>query len=232
MTPSEFTRQVLDDSSRIVPGASITFMTGSRKGPVFLDPEMRTPARNPFITKADGMCHVFLSAGETYEITIETPKGRRWQFTHVAKGKEIVREPSVTVSEDTQHGAPPVDPPLPAAPEIIEVEKLVHIENPETQARLEEALRKLDEANAALEARKAGADIPPQDIADLIRLNESYERANERLVANYQEAMQKAELARNYDGVFEGQSTTYWLRKAERYNSAIQWNRGRSAETL
>ena len=232
MIPSDFTRQVLDDSSRIVPGASITFMTGSRKGPVFLDPEMRTPARNPFITKADGMCHVFLSAGETYEITIETPKGRRWQFTHVAKGKEIVREPSVTVSEEPQHGAPPVDPPLPVAPEIIEVEKIVHVENPETQERLAEALRKLDEANAKLEAKKAGTDIPPPEIADLIRLNENYERTNERLVTGYREAMQRAELARTRDGIFEGKSTTEWLRKADRYDSAIRWNKGRSAETI
>ena len=192
MTPSEFTRQVLDDSSRIVPGASITFMTGSRKGPVFLDPEMRTPARSPFITKADGMCHVFLSAGETYEITIETPKGRRWQFTHVAKGKEIVREPSVTVSEDTQHGAPPEVELQPAAPEIIEVEKIVHVENPETQERLAEALNEkaelkaaLEEALGKLEARKTRVDEFPEELLDLVRENEPHADALSRLRGDY-----------------------------------------------
>lgn len=232
MTPSEFTHQVIDDSSRVVSGAQITFRQGSRLGPVFLDAAMRTPARNPYITKADGMCHVFLNAGDTYEITIETPKGRRWQFTHVAKGKEIVREPSVTVSEGTQHGAAPEASPQPEPPTIVEVEKIVHVENPETQARLEEALRKLSEAEAKLSERKTGADVPPPDIADLIRLNETYEQTNARLVYEYRQAMQKAELARTRDGIFEGQSTTFWLRKAERYDSAVKWNRGRSAETI
>ena len=81
-----------------------------------------------------------------------------------------------------------------------------------------------------LDARKS--DIPPPDIADLIRLNETYEQANLRLVEEYRQAMQRAELARTRDGVFEGQSTTFWLRKAERYDSAIKWNRGRSAEAI
>jgi hypothetical protein len=44
--------------------------------------------------------------------------------------------------------------------------------------------------------------------------------------------MQRAELARTRDGTFEGKSTTEWLRKAERYDSAIKWNKGRSAETI
>ena len=81
-----------------------------------------------------------------------------------------------------------------------------------------------------LDARKS--DIPPPDIADLIRLNENYERTNERLVAEYRDAMTKAELARTRDGIFEGKSTTEWLRKAERYDSAIQWNRGRATEAI
>jgi len=143
---------------------------------------------------------------------------------------EIAHSDPVTVSGTDERGAvQEVElPPAPPTPEI--VEKV--IENPETQERLAEALRKLSEAEAKLDARKAAADIPPPDIADLIRLNENYERTNERLVEGYRDAMQRAELARTRDGTFEGKSTTEWLRKADRYDSAIRWNKGRSAETI
>lgn len=141
---------------------------------------------------------------------------------------EIAPPEPVTVSGDGERGAAP-EVKLPPEPPTV-IEKVV--ENPETQERLAEALRKLDEANAKLAARKADNDIPPPEIADLIRLNETYEQANLRLVEEYRQAMQKAELARTRDGVFEGQSTTFWLRKADRYDTAIQWNRGRSAETI
>jgi len=149
--------------------------------------------------------------------------------TH-GRSAEIAHPEPVTVSGEAQRGAAAkveLQTP-PPTPEV--VEKV--IENPETQERLAEALRKLSEAEAALDARKAGADIPPADIADLIRLNESYERTNERLVEGYRDAMQRAELARTRDGTFEGKSTTEWLRKAERYDSAIQWNRGRATEAI
>ena len=249
MTPSEFTHQVIDDSSRVVSGALVHFRQGSRPGPVFIDPELRTPARNPYITRADGMCHVFLNAGDTYEITIETPK-RRWQFTHVAKGKEIVREPSVTVSEDTQHGAAPFDPPLPAAPDpiviekTVEVEKIVHVENPETQERLAEALRKLDEANAALETRKSGPEDEPENEVPVeavrsvlsevgLSPTDNYERINEILLPKFLHAKQCHYLALGAkDGQYDGASSVEWERKAERYDSGLKWNRGRSAETL
>ncbi|WP_155843586.1 hypothetical protein [Hyphomonas sp. CY54-11-8] len=146
------------------------------------------------------------------------------------RGERIAHPEPVTVSGEAKRGAvQEVElPPAPPTPEV--VEKV--IENPETQERLAEALRKLDEANAKLEAKKAGTDIPPPEIADLIRLNENYERTNERLVTGYREAMQRAELARTRDGIFEGKSTTEWLRKADRYDSAIRWNKGRSAETI
>jgi hypothetical protein len=74
------------------------------------------------------------------------------------------------------------------------------------------------------------SDIPPPEIADLIRLNETYKRTIVRLVEGYRDAMQRAEIARTRDGTFEGKSTTEWLRKAERYDSAIKWNRGRNTD--
>ena len=148
----------------------------------------------------------------------------------MGQGQRIAHPEPVSVSGEAERGAPPeVElPPEVPTPEV--VEKVV--ENPETQERLAEALRKLSEAEAKLEAKKAGTDIPPPEIADLIRLNENYERTNERLVTGYREAMQRAELARTRDGIFEGKSTTEWLRKADRYDSAIRWNKGRLTETI
>ena len=148
----------------------------------------------------------------------------------IERGEPIAHPEPVSVSGEAMRGAvQEVElPPAPPTPEI--VEKVV--ENPETQERLAEALRKLSEAEAKLAERKAVADIPPPEIADLIRLNENYERTNERLVEGYRDAMQRAELARTRDGTFEGKSTTEWLRKADRYDSAIRWNKGRSAETI
>lgn len=146
----------------------------------------------------------------------------RWQRGDY--GPASIAHPQPSVSGEEMRGAPPEPHPEPEAPTVIE--------NPETQERLAEALRKLSEAEAALESRKAGSDIPPPDIADLIRLNETYERANERLVALFNEAKQKAYLAMNRDGTYEGLSAVAWEKKAERYDSAIKWNRGRSAETI
>jgi hypothetical protein len=152
----------------------------------------------------------------------------------IERGEPIAHPTPVTVSGEEMRGAAPEASPQPEPPTVIEktveVEKIV--ENPETQERLAEALRKLDEANAALESRKAGASVPPPEIADLIRLNESYERTDERLVALFNEAKQKAYLAMNRDGTYEGLSAVAWEKKAERYDSAIQWNRGRQAEAI
>ena len=211
MTAALFTYQVIDAGSRVVPGAKVSFMQGFRKGPVWHDPEMRTPARNPYITDGAGRVALYLKAGETYEITIETPRGDRVQFTHVARADgEVIRE-TETVE--------------------VPVERVVYQDSPET-------LRKLVEMEAALAAASApkpepvSAHIPPPEIADLIEINETPPETHARLTRLYAEAKQGAELARTYGGTFNGKSIVEWERKAERFESGIKWNRGRLSEVI
>lgn len=213
MTAVLWTYQVIDANSRVVPGARVSLMQGFRKGPVFHDPEMRTPARNPYPTDGAGRVALYLKAGETYEITIETPKGERWQFTHVARADgEVIRE---TVTETVE----------------VPVERVVYQDSPET-------LRKLAEMEAALAAAAApkpepvAKHIPPPELADLIEINETPPETHARLTKMYSDAKQGAELARTYGGTFAGKSVVDWERNAERYETGIKWNRGRFAESI
>jgi len=132
--PSLFRYQAFDDSGRPVPGALVSFRQGSRPGPVFLDPELRTEARNPFPAKAGGRVTLYLHAGESYDVTITSPRGQILdQFVHT--GQAI----GETVTETV------------VVPEPVEVEKVVYRDSPETLAEVE-ALRK---ANAARDAEAA-----------------------------------------------------------------------------
>lgn len=168
MTAALFTYQVIDASSRVVPGAKVSFMQGFRKGPVWHDPEMRTPARNPYITDGAGRVALYLKAGETYEITIETPKGDRVQFTHVARADgEVIRE---TVTERVE----------------VPVERVVYQDSPET-------LRKLAEMEALLAAASAPKPEPVKpegafdssQLSDLIRENEPHADAQRRWLSDF-----------------------------------------------
>lgn len=213
MTAVLWTYQVIDANSRVVPGARVSFMQGYAKGPVFHDPEMRTPAQNPHVTDGAGRIALYLESGQTYDITIETPRGDRQQFTHVALADgEVIRE---TVTETVE----------------VPVERVVYRDSPET-------LRKLAEMEALLAAASApkpepvSAQIPPEQIADLIEINETPPETHARLTRLYAEAKQGAELARTYGGTFNGKSIVEWERKAERYDSGIKWNRGRLAEQI
>ena len=53
-----------------------------------------------------------------------------------------------------------------------------------------------------------------------------------RLTKLFADSKQKAELARNYGGHFDGKSVIEWEQQAFRYESGIRWNRGRLVETL
>lgn len=211
MTASLFRHQVMDANSHVVSGASVSFMQGFRKGPVFHDPEMRVPARNPFLTDSAGRVALYLEAGETYEITIDTPRGERQQFTHVALADGEVTRETVEVERV--------------------VDRIVTVDNPEQARRIAE-LEAMLAAKAAPDPEPIRAHVPPAEIADLIDVHETPPQTHERLTRLYAEAKQGAELARNYGGTFNGKSIVEWERKAERYESGIDWNRGRLAETI
>lgn len=82
---------------------------------------------------------------------------------------------------------------------------------------------------ARLDSREKPVPAPPAHIADLLRVHETYEQTNERLLPLYREAKNMAERA-----IDEGDKATRmkWEAKAERIETAIHWNRGRKIETL
>lgn len=137
-----------------------------------------------------------------------------------------------SASVDAPHGAAAGVESGPQPPNPEPVERIVEVENPETVARLQEAEARLAEAQEKLAAKKAGTDAPPADLLDIIVTHQTPAETHERLTRLYAECMQRAELARTRDGVFEGKSTTEWIRKAERYESGLKWNRGRMAEQV
>ena len=137
--PSLFRYQAFDDSGRPVPGALVSFRQGSRPGPVFLDPELRTEARNPFPAKAGGRVTLYLHAGESYDVTITSPRGQILdQFVHT--GQAI----GETVTETV------------VVPETVEVEKVVYQTDPDI---LEELQRlRTGQAEAAKAAMMANLE--------------------------------------------------------------------------
>ena len=80
-----------------------------------------------------------------------------------------------------------------------------------------------------LEARERTMPAPPPQIADLLRVHETYEQTNARLVPMYAEAKNMAERAIDAGDKPERMR---WEAKAERIETAIHWNRGRKIETL
>jgi|TARA_R100000544_G_C2227027_1_gene61494 uncharacterized protein YhaN len=239
--PSLFRYQAFDDSGRPVPGALVSFRQGSRSGPVFLDPELRTEARNPFPAKAGGRVTLYLHAGESYEVTITSPRGQILdQFVHT--GQAI----GETVTETV------------VVPEPVEVEKVVYRDSPETLAEMEalrkanaardaEAammanLEKLEAADAKLKERPPEPEPEPEaEIAPDVEqvLNEAGvyksdtpEKVNEVLLRKLNEAKQCHYIALEHGGSFNGGNSVYWEQKAERYQTGVDWNRGRMAETL
>lgn len=207
MSASEFFHQIIDNG-RNVPGATATFRQGSRPGPVFLDPELRTPARNPFLTKSDGIIHVYLNAGETYEVTIETPRGRRWQFTHVAKapGKTSVREVEVRVEVEKQ---------VP-----VEVERIVTVQDPRQAAEIERL-------QAEIEALKSRTAPVPEELGDLIDWSAPPRARQEALLAKWREINGLIQLSE--DRGTRASADLY--HKRDRIESGMTFNRPTLAET-
>ncbi len=209
MTAAVFTYQVIDANSQVVPGASVRFMQGFRPGELFHDPERRTPARNPMLTDSAGRVRVYLNAGETYEITIETPRGDLTQFVHVARADgETVTETVEVVRE---------------VPVETIVERVVEVADPAQAARIAELEARL----AKHEAVKPDAPIPPE-LADLISYAETPAQTSEKLLVRLREVMGLIGLAED-DG---HRASPELYKRKDRLESGIRWNRGRSAEVI
>ena len=239
--PSLFRYQAFDDSGRPVPGALASFRQGSRPGPVFLDPELRTEARNPFPAKAGGRVTLYLHAGESYEVTITSPRGQILdQFVHT--GQAI----GETVTETV------------VVPETVEVEKVVYQTDPDILEELQRLrtgqaeaakatmmanLEKLEAADAKLKERPAEPEPEPEPqpapegvtetlLEAGLYQSDTPEKVNEVLLRKLNEAKQCHYLALQHGGEFNHGSSVYWEQKAERYQTGLNWNRGRMAETL
>jgi hypothetical protein len=208
MTVVPFFYQAINAASEVEAGALVHFKQGFRLGPIWHDPDQRTPARNPMLCDAAGRCTVYLLAGQQYEITVETRRGDRQQFTFVARADgEVIRE-RVEVPVDRI------------------VERI--IPDPEV-----DALRaRIAELEAQLRPQEPPEMMPPAEIADLFLPAESARETYERLTRLFVQAKQSAELARSYGGTFDGKSVIAWEEKAGRYESGLQWNRGRMAEQV
>ena len=215
MTAALFLHQVIDASSRVVPGASLTFMQGFRKGAIFHDDTLRTPAQNPITTDSAGRVRLYLNAGETYEVTVETPKGERYQFVHVARADgEVITQ-------------------------TVEVVREVIVADPAQAARIAELEAKLSEMHREPvpveipEFLNAPTDEVVSVLEDAgVTYTDSYERVNLALATSFTKAKSSAELARSYGGSFDGRSVVEWERKAQAINESIRWNAGRRAEAI
>lgn len=209
MTPALFLHQVINASSRVVPGATLTFMQGHRKGAVFHDEAMRTPARNPFRTDSAGRVRLYLNAGETYEVTVETPRGERYQFVHVARAEgesvETVREVEV-IRE-------------------VPVERIVTVADP-AQAALIEHLR--GELEAAREKVKAAESAPPAELADLIDWAAPPKERQEALLVKLREVAGLIGLAEDRGG----RAPAELYARRDRLESGIHFNRPTLTETI
>lgn len=209
MTAALFLHQVIDANSHVVPGASVRFMQGFRPGAIFHDPEMRTPARNPMPTDSAGRVRLYLNAGETYEVTVETPRGDRYQFVHVALADgETVTETVEVVRE---------------VPVETVIERVVHVPDPEQAARIAELEARL----AKHEAVKPDAPIPDH-LADLINYADTPAQTSDKLLVKLREVLGLIGLAED-DG---GRAAPEMYRKRDRLESGIQWNRGRMSEAI
>jgi len=220
MTSVPFYYQAINAASEVEAGALVHFRQGHRLGPIWYDPEMRTPARNPMICDAAGRCTVYLMAGQTYEITVETTRGDRQQFVHTALSEgQTIRET--------------VEVPVERIVEVpVEIERVIErvVTDPEAEtlrARIAEL-----EAKLLAQVKPEPEHNPPPEIADLIDPAETPQECFDRLTRMYVEAKQSAELARGYGGTFGGKSVIDYERRAERLESGIKWNRGRLAEQL
>jgi hypothetical protein len=142
---------------------------------------------------------------------------------------ERIAHPEPSVSGEEMRGAAPEAPATPEPPTVIEktveVEKIV--ENPETQERLAEALRKLSEANAKLEEKRAYTG-PPPECADEIDWSAPPKERQEALLAKLRPILGEIGLAEDRGG----RAAPALYRKRDVLESGIRYNRAVLAETI
>ena len=122
---------------------------------------------------------------------------------------------------------------------IVEVEKIIEVENTERLDELENRLKAAQEALAARpetvipdtgpEPIEASYDEPPAEIADLIDPSLTPKQNLDVLTAKFAAAKNLEEYARN-NGDMTG--AMQHLRDAERFESGIKWNRAVLVEVV
>ena len=215
-TPSLFRYQAIGHSGPV--SAHIAFRQGRAPAVIYYDPDLRTPARNPAPTDSVGRVNLYMNAGQSYEVTVQFPDGTTDQFMHTAVpmgSVEIIREP---------------------APEPVTVDRVVHQDSPETLAELER-LRGIEREHARaalmsglakLEDAKAKVDIPAE-LKEYLRVGETYEQTNTRLLPIYKEAQNMKEMAiENADKT----ARVFWELKIRKLDLAMHWMHGRLIETV
>jgi hypothetical protein len=140
-----------------------------------------------------------------------------------------------------------------------ETERVVYRDNPETEAELTElrkreaardaedalmrGLEKLEKTHAEMQERPAEPEPEPEPkpapegvtetlLEAGLYQSDTPEKVNEVLLRKLNEAKQCHYIALEHGGTFNGGSSVYWERKAERYQTGVNWNRARMAETL
>jgi len=166
-----------------------------------------------------GRVNLYMNAGQSYEVTVQFPDGTTDQFMHTAVpmgSVEIIREP---------------------APEPVTVDRVVHQDSPETLAELER-LRGIERehARAALNVwsgeagrrQRRKVDIPAE-LKEYLRVGETYEQTNTRLLPIYKEAQNMKEMAiENADKT----ARVFWELKIRKLDLAMHWMHGRLIETV
>jgi len=209
----------------VIPGAMVHFRQGRAPGVIYTDKDMLIPARNPLPANGLGKVVAYLPTGAEFEVTVTNPDGSFIeQFNHTAlpTGSERIIER--------------------AEPEIVEVIKEVQVSDPETEARLEQALADLEAVKAGIDARTVeeeapapapepaeNYDEPPVEIADLIDPSLTARQNLDALMAKFAAAKNMEEYSRSNGDMT---AAMQHLKDAERFESGIKWNRAVLAEVV
>lgn len=130
--------------------------------------------------------------------------------------------------------------PFHAEPEPVEIPAFLKADEPVIDPRDAEIAALRAQIVAAQQPKPDGPNWigdhePPAEFSDIIGYYDTPAEAHEKLQKLFMEAKQSEEIARSYggaSGIFNGKTAMEWLRKAERIESGINWNRGRLSGTI